>query len=35
VVGSVVWAWAFRPNASDRAVTSKVLFIKNSPRVCG
>ena len=28
VVGSVVWAWAFRPKASDRAVTSKVLFMQ-------
>ncbi len=30
VVGSVVWAWAcaVRPKASDRAVTSKVLFMQ-------
>ena len=28
VVGSVVWAWAFSPKASDRAVTSKVLFMQ-------
>ena len=31
VDGSVVWAWAFRPNASDRAVTSKVLFMLKFP----
>lgn len=28
VAGSVVWAWAFRPKASDSAVTSKVLFMQ-------
>jgi hypothetical protein len=28
VVGSVVWAWAFSAKASDRAVTSKVLFMQ-------
>jgi len=31
VDGSVVWAWAFRPKASDRAVTSKVLFMLKFP----
>jgi len=31
VDGSVVCAWAFRPKASDRAVTSKVLFMLKFP----